>query len=73
MITGGTERGCHSSGTNSHENGKKLDLAASNTNLSNLIYTKIGNSNPTPNVNYKGSDGNIYRYETNHWDICFEC
>lgn len=72
VITGGTES-CHSSGPNSHESGKKLDLAVPNMPLSSYIYSQIGTSNPDPDKNYPGKDGNVYRYETNHWDICFQC
>lgn len=74
VITGGTESG-HESGTYSHDNGYKIDLRP-NSALDNAINNRIAAScqiPPPANSNCAGTDGNIYRYETDHWDVCFQC
>jgi hypothetical protein len=76
MISGGTETtGGHVGGNESHLSGHKLDFRYNKDykSLNNHIYEQIGNSNPKHNVNYKGKDGNIYRFEGTHWDVCFDC
>lgn len=85
MITGGTEPG-HTAGTYSHSNGYKLDLRSTNKDVNKAIYNRIGTNNPALDQNYCRdcdrcskcskkirNDGNIYRYEIDHWDICFQC
>jgi len=64
-ITGGTEVG-HSSGTYSHENGYKLDIAMASC-LTDYIKKNFKNRDATHWVD--GS--NIYYYEGNHWDITY--
>ncbi|MDP3014815.1 MAG: hypothetical protein Q8N28_00080 [bacterium] len=74
VISGGTEPG-HAEGIYSHTNGYKLDLHP-NATLNSAINKQIGRSGSIPppaDTNYKGADGNIYRYETDHWDVCFQC
>ncbi len=74
IISGGTEPG-HAEGIYSHTNGYKLDLRPSPV-LNNAINNQIGRSGSTPppaNTDYTGIDGNTYRYEVDHWDICFQC
>ena len=68
-ITGGTEAG-HSSNTYSHGNGYKLDLRP-NPSLNEYIASQ--GCSMAMNKNCRGADGNIYRYEGNHWDVCFNC
>jgi hypothetical protein len=74
VITGGTESG-HAPGAYSHGTGYKLDLRP-NSALDRAIYNRIAASCRIPpplNTNCAGTDGNIYRYEANHWDVCFQC
>lgn len=74
VITGGTESG-HEVDTYSHANGYKIDLRPS-TELNNAIYNRIATSCQTPppaNTNCSGIDGNVYRYENDHWDACLQC
>ena len=70
-ITGGTETG-HASGTYSHWNGYKVDIAFSSCIgsyiLNNFSYIgKRGDGAPM----YKSSAGNIYAKESTHWDITY--
>ncbi|MDJ1136428.1 hypothetical protein [Streptomyces iconiensis] len=65
-LTGGTETG-HASGTYSHWNGYKLDMALSSC-LDSYIkgtFTSIGGSK------WKSGSGNIYYREGNHWDVTY--
>ncbi|KDQ14560.1 hypothetical protein BOTBODRAFT_345768 [Botryobasidium botryosum FD-172 SS1] len=70
-VTGGTETG-HASGTYSHANGYKVDLAKA-TALNNYItnsFTRIANrSDGYPQ--WQAASGNIYCDEGNHWDITY--
>mgnify|MGYP001579937404 CR=1 FL=1 len=66
-ITGGTEGG-HAQGIYSHSNGYKVDLRFEPA-LDQNIYAKIGTNIPIINKSYKGSDGNIYIKEKDHWDV----
>jgi len=82
VITGGTESGHNESGPYTHANGYKLDLRP-NAELNDAIYNlfpQVNNQgpaclqNPLPiNVSCYGIDGNTYRYEGDHLDICFQC
>ena len=72
VITAGTETAYHAPGEFGHASGYKLDLRPSNE-LNSAIYNRIGTSNPPVNTNLAGRDGNTYRYETDHWDVCFQC
>jgi hypothetical protein len=72
-ITGGTECG-HASGANSHSSGKKLDLRPE-SGLDSYVQNQGCGKSPQ-DTNCRGTDGNIYRYETTggaHWDVCFAC
>ncbi|OGZ33783.1 MAG: hypothetical protein A2174_02085 [Candidatus Portnoybacteria bacterium RBG_13_41_18] len=72
VLTGGTEA-CHeTSGTFNHPNGFKADIRPGNE-IGAYIYSQIGTFSPTPNKNYRGIDNNTYRFETNHWDVCYKC
>jgi hypothetical protein len=68
-ITGGTETG-HASGTYSHWNGYKLDIAI-NSGVNNYIqsnFTFIGQmSNGWKQ--YRDAYGSVWTNEGNHWDI----
>lgn len=65
-VTGGTETG-HASGTYSHWNGYKVDVAITScvTNYITSHYTYIGGSK------YTDPAGNVYYNEVNHWDITY--
>ncbi|GAV03885.1 hypothetical protein RvY_14254 [Ramazzottius varieornatus] len=69
IITGGTETG-HASGTKSHWNGYKLDIAM-NAGVTDYItknFRYIGTTNGGRWAQYQdGSD--IWTNEGNHWDI----
>ena len=70
-ITGGTETG-HASGTYSHWNGFKVDIAFStcigNYIVNNFTYQgKRGDGAPL----YKSAAGNLYAKESTHWDITY--
>ncbi|MCO1594366.1 hypothetical protein M8C17_04230 [Micromonospora sp. RHAY321] len=70
-ITAGTEVG-HSSGTYSHWNGYKLDIALS-TCIQNYIsthYTYVGYIAGF-GYQYRAASGNLYTKEGSHWDILF--
>ncbi|WP_394940134.1 hypothetical protein [Psychromicrobium sp. YIM B11713] len=70
-VTGGTEVG-HASGTYSHYNGYKADIAKS-TCINNYIknsFTQIANRGDGY-PQWKSSAGNIYCDEGNHWDITY--
>jgi hypothetical protein len=70
-ITGGTEVG-HASGTYSHYNGYKIDIAPTSCIDSYITgsFTRIadrGDGSPQ----YQASSGNVYADEGNHWDITY--
>eukprot|EP01105_Mastigella_eilhardi_P005284 TRINITY_DN17027_c0_g1_i1.p1 TRINITY_DN17027_c0_g1~~TRINITY_DN17027_c0_g1_i1.p1 ORF type:complete len:165 (-),score=51.38 TRINITY_DN17027_c0_g1_i1:92-559(-) len=65
-ITGGTETG-HASGTFSHWNGYKLDLSMTSC-LTNYIEKSFYKQDDT---HWISAAGNIYYYESNHWDVCY--
>ncbi|KAK3395083.1 hypothetical protein B0H63DRAFT_556174 [Podospora didyma] len=70
-VTGGTEVG-HASGTYSHWNGYKLDVAKA-TGVNNYItstFTRIADRSDGY-AQYRAASGNIYCNEGNHWDITF--
>jgi hypothetical protein len=70
-ITGGTEVG-HASGTYSHYNGYKVDIAH-NTCIDNYVHNSFsyiglrGDGYPQ----WKSAAGNLYCDEGNHWDITY--
>jgi hypothetical protein len=65
-ITGGTEAG-HASGTYSHGNGYKVDVARTTcaTNFVKRNFRSIGGGK------WRSSAGNVYFDEGNHWDITY--
>ncbi|MET8837926.1 hypothetical protein ABZV78_28995 [Micromonospora sp. NPDC004540] len=70
-ITAGTEVG-HASGTYSHWNGYKVDIAPS-TCIQNYIsaaYTYVGYISGF-GYQYRAPSGNLYTKEGNHWDILY--
>jgi hypothetical protein len=70
-ITGGTEVG-HASGTYSHYNGYKLDIAHNSCNDGYIkgSFTYIGlRGDGYPQ--WKAASGNLYCDEGNHWDITY--
>ncbi|MFC0028643.1 hypothetical protein ACFFMM_03790 [Micromonospora chaiyaphumensis] len=70
-ITAGTEVG-HTSGTYSHWNGYKVDIAPS-TCIQNYIsaaYTYVGYISGF-GYQYRAPSGNLYTKEGNHWDILY--
>ncbi len=70
-ITGGTEVG-HASGTYSHYNGYKVDIARSTCNDNYITghYAYIGlRGDGYPQ--YQAASGNVYVNEGNHWDITY--
>ncbi|MGS2616193.1 hypothetical protein ACVCAH_16965 [Micromonospora sp. LZ34] len=70
-ITAGTEVG-HASGTYSHWNGYKVDIALS-TCIQNYIsahYTYVGYISGF-GYQYRAPSGNLYTKEGNHWDILY--
>ncbi|MFJ8577167.1 hypothetical protein [Micromonospora sp. NPDC093277] len=70
-ITGGTETG-HSSGTYSHWNGYKVDIAktACVNNWINSAYTYVGYISGW-GYQWRAPSGNLYTDEGNHWDILY--
>ena len=70
-ITGGTETG-HASGTYSHWNGYKLDIARStcNDHWITTAYTYIGLRSDGYAM-YQAASGNVYTNEGSHWDIVY--
>ena len=70
-ITGGTEVG-HASGTYSHWNGYKVDIAkyACITNYIHNTYTYVGYISGW-GYQYRAPSGNLYTDEGNHWDILY--
>ena len=70
-ITGGSETG-HASGTYSHWNGYKVDIAFTSC-VDSYIYNnftyqgKRGDGAPL----YKSAAGNLYARESSHWDITY--
>ncbi|MFI0818756.1 hypothetical protein ACH4TX_22370 [Streptomyces sp. NPDC021098] len=71
-ITGGTETG-HASGTRSHWNGYKVDIAPTTcvTRFIKRQYAYIGRRGDGAPM-YRSSAGNIYANEGNHWDITYK-
>ena len=70
-ITGGTETG-HASGTYSHWNGYKVDVAH-NSCIDSYIhtyFTRIGNRGDGY-PQWQAASGNIYCDEGTHWDITY--
>ncbi len=70
-VTGGTEVG-HSSGTNSHYNGYKLDFAL-NTCINNYVqnnFRYVGQRGDGA-AQYQDARGDVYAKESNHWDVLF--
>lgn len=70
-ITGGTEVG-HASGTYSHYNGYKVDIAKTTcvTNYVKNSFTYIGlRGDGYPQ--WKAASGNLYCDEGNHWDVTY--
>ena len=70
-ITGGTEVG-HASGTYSHYNGYKVDIAH-NSCIDGYIhnaFTRIGNRGDGY-PQWEAASGNIYCDEGSHWDITY--
>lgn len=65
-ITGGTETG-HASGTYSHWNGYKVDVAITScvTGYIKRNFTAIGGNK------WRSGSGNVYFNEGNHWDITY--
>ncbi|MPZ86328.1 MAG: hypothetical protein GEV28_40550 [Actinophytocola sp.] len=65
-VTGGTETG-HASGTYSHWNGYKVDIAKTSctTNYIKRSFRSIGGGR------WRSSAGNVYYDEGNHWDITY--
>jgi hypothetical protein len=70
-ITGGTETG-HASGTYSHWNGYKVDVAITTciTNYVHNNFTRIANRGDGY-PQWRSGAGNIYANEGNHWDITY--
>ncbi|GGP83887.1 hypothetical protein ACWDY7_32335 [Streptomyces calvus] len=70
-VTGGTERG-HASGTYSHYNGYKADIAL-NSCVNNYITSRFKHSGKRSDgaTLYKSPAGNVYAREGNHWDITY--
>jgi hypothetical protein len=70
-ITGGTETG-HASGTYSHWNGYKVDIARSTCNDGWIrgTYTYIGLRGDGYPM-YQAASGNVYTNEGSHWDIVY--
>jgi hypothetical protein len=70
-ITGGTEVG-HASGTYSHWNGYKVDIARSTCNDGWIrgTYTYIGLRGDGYPM-YQAASGNVYTNEGSHWDIVY--
>jgi hypothetical protein len=69
--TGGTETG-HASGTYSHWNGYKVDIARSTCNDGWIrgTYTYIGLRGDGYPM-YQAASGNVYTNEGSHWDIVY--
>ncbi|WP_179390383.1 hypothetical protein [Psychromicrobium silvestre] len=70
-VTGGTEVG-HASGTYSHYNGYKADVAK-NSCIDSYVktsFTKIANRGDGY-PQWQSAAGNIYCDEGNHWDITY--
>ncbi|MEV5545750.1 hypothetical protein AB0L35_06330 [Streptomyces sp. NPDC052309] len=70
-ITGGTERG-HASGTYSHYNGYKVDIAL-NSCVNKYITSHFKNAGKRGDgaTMYKSAAGNVYAREGSHWDITY--
>jgi hypothetical protein len=65
-VTGGTETG-HASGTYSHWNGYKVDVAVTScvTGYIKRNFSYIGGDK------WRSAAGNVYFNEGNHWDITY--
>lgn len=70
-ITGGTETG-HASGTYSHWNGYKVDIAKTTCvyNYISRAYTYVGYISGW-GYQWRAPSGNLYTDEGNHWDILY--
>ncbi|MEV0811267.1 hypothetical protein [Micromonospora sp. NPDC050200] len=70
-ITGGTEIG-HASGTYSHWNGYKVDIAKTTCvyNYISSAYTYMGYISGW-GYQWRAPSGNLYTDEGNHWDILY--
>jgi hypothetical protein len=70
-ITGGTEVG-HASGTYSHYNGYKVDIAMNScaTSYITKYFTYLGKRGDGAPL-YKSAAGNLYANEGHHWDITY--
>ncbi|MFH9821080.1 hypothetical protein [Streptomyces sp. NPDC017230] len=70
-VTGGTERG-HASGTYSHYNGYKADIAL-NGCVNKYITSRFKHTGKRSDgaTLYKSPAGNVYAREGNHWDITY--
>ena len=70
-ITGGTEVG-HASGTYSHYNGYKVDVAK-RTCLDNYIHNTFAHIGDRGDgaAQWQAGSGNLYADEGSHWDITF--
>ncbi|GGW82447.1 hypothetical protein [Streptomyces griseoloalbus] len=70
-VTGGTERG-HASGTYSHYNGYKADIAL-NSCVNKYITSRFKHTGKRSDgaTLYKSPAGNVYAREGNHWDITY--
>ncbi|KKK06800.1 hypothetical protein [Micromonospora sp. HK10] len=70
-ITAGTEVG-HASGTYSHWNGYKVDIALSTCiqNYVSAYYAYVGYISGF-GYQYRAPSGNLYTKEGNHWDILY--
>lgn len=66
-VTGGTETWIHSSGSQSHHTGYKIDISRTTcvTNYITSNYTRIDSTH------YRDARGNIYFDEADHWDILY--
>jgi len=68
-ITGGTETG-HASGTYSHWEGYKLDIALGSPDATIMSYSSCGTRSDGAAC-YQDSRGYKYYRESSHWDILF--
>ncbi|NVI88260.1 hypothetical protein HUX53_13530 [Actinomadura sp. BRA 177] len=69
-VTGGTERG-HASGTYSHSNGYKLDIAPGRcVDAAIKRYPSTGVRSDGARL-YRSPDGTVFAREKDHWDLTF--
>ena len=66
VITAGTE-----DGHQTHGQGRAVVDMRFSSEVDNYIYSVIGNSDPSLNTYYDGSDGNKYFKEGDHWHVEF--